>query len=298
MDNLDLHSLRVLDEIYKTASLSKTADRLGVTQPAISLTLGRLRKHFDDQLFVRVGNAMQPTPQAEGLIDTARVAIEALSAALHFRSTFDPTTTDRIFKLAVTDVGQIVLLPRLLKELASIAPNVRVVCNNISDRTPQLLETGELDLAVGFIPQIASTFFQQLLFNERFACLSRSDHPRIRDGITLEQFEQESHVVVHTSGTGHSVVDREIESQNISRRVVVIVPNFLGVGDIVGDGDHLCTLPRLPALIMARRGHVAVWEPPFKAPTFPVKQYWHERQARDLGNRWLRGVMSNLFLTA
>jgi DNA-binding transcriptional LysR family regulator len=297
MDNLDLHSLRVLDEIYKTGSLSKTADRLGLTQPAISLTLGRLRKHFDDQLFVRIGNAMQPTPQAEGLINTARVAIEALSAALHYRSTFDPGTTDRIFKVAVTDVGQIVLLPRLLKEFAAIAPNVRVDFNNISDRTPQMLETGELDLAVGFIPQIPSTLFQQLLFNERFACLSRSDHPRIRDGLTLDQFEQESHVLVYTNGTGHSIIDREIESQNIRRRIAVVVPNFLGVGNIVGDGDHICTLPRLPALIMARRGHVAVWEPPFNSPTFAVKQHWHERQARDLGNRWLRGVMSNLFLT-
>jgi DNA-binding transcriptional LysR family regulator len=295
MANIDLHALRVFEEIYRTGSLSKTADKLGLTQPAISIALAKLRRHFDDPLFVRVGNAMKPTPQAEAMREGVHAAIEALEGALSYRLKFDAASTDRTFRVAMTDVGQIVLLPRLLNELALAAPSANIEISNLSDRTAQLLETAQLDLAVGFVPQLPASYFQQALFNERFACLARSDHPRVREAPSLEQFESESHVVVVTSGTGHLIVDRTLEQLGVRRRLAVRIPNYLGLATIIGTTDYLCTLPRRAALIMARNGEVASWDLPFELPEYVVRQHWHERQMRDPGNRWLRGLMNDLF---
>lgn len=296
MDNIDLNSLRLFNEIFETGSLSRTADRMGLTQPAISIALGRLRRHFDDALFVRVGNTMKATPQAEGLIEGVRGAIAALEATLVYRSKFEPISTDRTFRLAMTDIGQIVLLPRLLDELTIVAPAAHIEVSNISERTPQQLEAGELDVAVGFVPQLSAGFFMQALFKERFACLARSDHPRIHAAPTLEQFRSESHVVVTTSGTGHLIVDKTLEERKIQRKVAVRIPNFLGLATIVGSTNYMCTLPRRAALIMAQSGAVSAWPTPFELPEYTVKQHWHERQARDPGNRWLRELLSGLFL--
>ncbi|MBL0421114.1 LysR family transcriptional regulator [Ramlibacter sp. AW1] len=297
MANIDLHTLRVFDEIYKSGSLSKTAERLGLTQPAISIALAKLRRQFDDALFVRIGHTMRPTPQAEGMLPNVQAAIAALEGTLSYRLSFDAATTDTTFRIAMTDIGQIVLLPRLLNELAVAAPHASVEMSNITDRAPQLLESGELDLVVGFAPQFPAGFYQQALFRERFACLARSDHPRIRDAPTLDAFKAEGHVVVVTSGTGHLILERTLQSLNVHRPVKVRIPNFLGLATIVGTTDYICTLPRRAALIMARDKGIAAWDVPFELPDYVVKQHWHERQMRDPANRWLREMMSRLFLS-
>lgn len=296
MANMDLHTLRVFDEIYRNCSLSKAADRLGLTQPAISLALAKLRRHFDDALFVRVGNIMKPTPQAEGMLPNVQAAIAAMERALSYRLSFDPATSECAFRIAMTDIGQIVVLPRLLDELAVAAPRANAEISNITDRAPQLLESGALDLVVGFVPQLQAGFYQQALFSERFACLARSDHPRVREAPTLEAYTAEAHVVVVTSGTGHMIVERTLEQLGVNRRVMVRIPNFLGVPAIVGNTDYLCTLPRRAALIMAQDKRLSAWDLPFELPDYVVKQHWHERQMRDPANRWLRELMTRLFL--
>lgn len=295
MQNIDLHSLRVLDEIHKTGSLSRTADRLGLSQPAISIALAKLRKHFDDQLFVRVGNEMRATPQTEGMIEGLRASISALEATLNYRLSFDPKTTERSFRIAMTDIGQIVMLPKILEMLGTIAPHAILEISNITERTPTLLESGELDLAVGFVPYMPAGFFQQALFQECFVCLSRSAHPRIKCPPTIAQYRNESHIIVTTSGTGHLVVDKALEENHIIRRIAVRIPNFLGLSTLIGTSDFIATLPRRAGLIMAENQNVKAWPTPFALPDYAVKQHWHERQNRDPGIKWLREVMRKMF---
>jgi DNA-binding transcriptional LysR family regulator len=170
-----------------------------------------------------------------------------------------------------------------------------VEISNISDRTQARLEAGEIDLAVGFVPDMAAGYFQQALFDEHFVCLTRPDHPRIKRRPTLAQFEAESHVVVTTSGTGHLIIDRTLEEKHIRRKVAARIPNFLGLAMLIGCTDLVCTLPRRAGMIMALSQQVSAWPTPFDLPTYTVKQYWHERQARDPGNKWLRGLMTELF---
>jgi DNA-binding transcriptional LysR family regulator len=295
MAQIDLHALRVFSEILKTGSLTRTAERVGLSQPAISLALAKLRRQFDDPLFVRVGNTMKATPQAAALSDKVDTAIAALEAALSFSLTFDPLTTDRCFRIAMTDVGQIVVLPRILQELAITAPHARLEVHNITERTALLLETGELDLAVGFVPSLPSGYFQQTLFQEQFACLARANHPRIKARLSLKQFKAEAHVVVSTSGTGHLIVDKTMEQLGIRRQVMLQIPNFLGLATVIGASDYLCTLPRRAAHILARHGEVKAWNVPVDLPHYLVKQHWHERQMRDPGNVWLRRLLADLY---
>jgi DNA-binding transcriptional LysR family regulator len=295
MDNIDLKLLKVFEAIHRCASLSKAADRLGLSQPAVSQALARLRERFDDPLFVRTPQGMEPTPHANELLRMVTVAIAAIEDTMAFRPVFNAASSRRLFRIGVTDIGQIVLLPQLLPHLREQAPRVEVEALSISDQTGSMLETGEIDLAVGFIAQIDARFYQQALFDERFVCLARAGHPRIRDSMSLDAYVAEEHVVVTTSGTGHLVVDRTVERLKIERKVALRIPSFLALSTIVGSTDLLCTLPRRAGLIMARHGDVSVWDLPFELPAYTVRQHWHERQQYDPGCQWLRRTIAGLF---
>lgn len=296
MDNLDLHMLRVLEEVYKTGSLSRTADRLGLSQPGVSMALARLREHFNDPLFIRVGNEMKPTPQAEGMRQKVAAAIAAIEDTLHYRLEFVPAETERVFRICVTDIGQVVMVPKFLAAFKQAAPRASLEFTSIDTLTPERLQTGALDLAVGVISQAGSGLYQQALFRESFLCLARAEHPRLRNELTLAQFKEESHVVVTTSSATHLYVESVLAGQHIHRRVAVRLPNFLLLSHLVATTDHLATLPRRAALAMAEQDpRLKTHEPPLTMPTVAIMQYWHERQARDPGTRWVRELFSSLF---
>lgn len=298
LSNLDLRLLQLFDAIYQIGNLSRAAEAVGLTQPAVSLALGKLRGHFGDPLFVRTAGGMAPTPYAEALHVLVRVSINAVQATIDFRMDFKPHETARTFNICMTDVGQIVLLPGLLNVLRSAAPGVRVEVTSITEGTPRALESGDLDLAVGFMPNIEGRFFQQVLFDEEFVCLARSEHPRIGQRLTLKQFQDEQHVVVKTSGTGHLVVDKAIQQLGLTRKVAVQIPNFIGLATVVGATDYLCTLPRRAGQILARTPGVQEHRPPFKLPSYKVKQHWHERHHHDPAHVWLRAVVVSLYRDA
>jgi DNA-binding transcriptional LysR family regulator len=295
MDNIDLRLLLLFDEVFKTNSLSKAAERLEMTQPGASLALGRLRHHFGDTLFVRTSKGMESTPLAQAIIPTVRTAIAALQATMSHRLRFEPADTDRTFRISMTDVGQIVMLPSLLNRLSELAPHAHVEVTTIDKQIHKALEAAELDLAIGFVTYLEDQFFQQLLFEDEFACLVRIGHPRIATEITRRQYELESHVVVATSGTGHQMLDKTLEKLKVRRRVSVQIPSFLGLATIIGATDYLCTLPRRAGELMAARGGVKLLALPFKVPPYPVKQHWHARQAQDPGHQWLRQAFSDMY---
>ena len=294
MQNLDTRLLQVFDEIYKTRSVSRAADQLGLGQPVVSIALGKLRQHFGDPLFVRTSSGMDPTPLGEELVRPIRDAIDALEAALGYRSTFDPATVKRTFRIAMTDISQLVLLPGLWGRLHRIAPGVQVEVAHLSPDTPRMLETGDVDLALGFMPQLDAGFYQQTLFGQNYVCVAGFDHPRVQGELSLAQFETEEHAAVVSSGTGHGYLDRELERQNIRRKVVLRVPNFLGVAFVVEHTDLLVTIPARLAEMLSKHGRLQVYRAPFNIPTYTVKQFWHERFHHDLGNRWLRKLIWEL----
>ncbi|AWI81397.1 MAG: LysR family transcriptional regulator [Betaproteobacteria bacterium HGW-Betaproteobacteria-13] len=298
MSALDVRLLAVFDEIYKTRSVTRAADGLGLGQPAVSIALAKLRDHFADPLFVRTSQGMEPTPLADELRDPVRETLDALERVTGYRSEFDPASSTRCFRICMTDISQLVLLPRLLVRLRGVAPAIQIEIAPLSADTSRLLESGEADLALGFVPQLEAGFYQQALFRQDYVCMVSADHPRIGSALTLAEFEAEDHAVVTSSGTGHLILDREIIRQGITRRVALRIPSFLGVAFVIEHTDLLVTIPRRLGEVLEGRGDFRVLPVPFPLPDYAVKQHWHERYHHDPGNRWLRSMISDLLSDA
>ncbi len=298
MNTIDLRLLSVFDEIYKTRSVSAAALALGLGQPAVSVALAKLRLQLKDPLFVRTSAGMEPTPFGESLVPRVRSVLDAVDQVLGYRNDFDPSTSARTFRICMTDISQLVLLPPLLKRLGESAPGLRIEIFPLSGQTARLLESGEADLALGFMPQLEAGFYQQLLFNQSFSCMVSAHHPRIGERLSLAQFEAENHVVVSASGSAPLILDREIARLGIRRKIALQIPNFLGAAFVVEHTDHLITIPQRLGDVLQGRGALRILPVPFALPSYSVKQHWHERYHHDPGSRWLRGVISQLMSEA
>ncbi|MBV8844548.1 MAG: LysR family transcriptional regulator [Bryobacterales bacterium] len=295
MANFDLKLLAVIGELHRTRSVSQAAERLGLSQSAVSMSLAKLRKHFNDALFVRTSTGMEPTPHASQLIGILSQAEDLLQAAFGRSVVFDAATSNRLFHIQSTDIAQVTLIPKLMQHLRKAAPNLRIDLQRIGPSTPRLLESGELDLAIGFIHPMGAGFCQQRLFKERFVCAMRSDHPRIGHTLTAKAFENESHLAIATSGTGHNIVEKILETQKIRRNVSLTVPSFLGIATIISSSDHLVILPEQLGRHLAGPGNIKVLPLPFDIPAYYIMQHWHERYSQDPASQWLRTVISDLF---
>lgn len=294
MAKLDLDWLHVFVEVYKTQNVSRAAERLGIAQANASVALNKLRRHFGDRLFARTSRGMEPTPYAQQIYPELRDAIERLTRLAGARSGFDPASAVREFRICMTDISEIVVLPALLNHLRRVAPGVTIEAERIATDTPRRLEAGEIDLAVGFMPHLEAGFYQQTLFQQNFVCLAAEDHPRIRTKPTKQQFLAEHHIVVTTSGTGHSIVDKVMAQKGYERRIALKVPSFLGVARLVARTELLVIVPRRLGEALAQQEHVRLLEPPLHLPAFAVKQHWHERFHADAANAWLRQTVAEV----
>ena len=294
MESIDTRLLAVFDEIYQARSVSAAAEALGVGQPAVSVALAKLRQHFGDPLFVRTSSGMAPTPLADGLAPQVRTALEALEAVLSHRTNFDPQKSTRNFRICMTDISQLVLLPRLWAKLRIVAPGIRIEVMPMLTELGDLLEKGEVDFGLGYMPQLVSGIYQKVLFNQNFVCLVGKNHPRIKDKLTLADFEREDHAAVSSAGWAPTIVDREIARLGIKRRIALHIPNFMGAAFVAEHTDLVVTLPNRIGAQIAARGSFKTFPAPFPLPDYDVKLHWHERFHHDEGNRWLRGVISDL----
>jgi DNA-binding transcriptional LysR family regulator len=295
MKRFDLELLLIFDEIYKTGNVTRAADNLGLPQSTVSLGLGKLRGHFNDQLFTRTARGMVPTPRAQNAIEDVRRSLQALQHALADQPVFDPAASKREFRICMTDISEIVLLPRLLNHLRETGPGIHLEISKISPDSPADLASGAVDLAVGFMPHLEAGFYQQKLFDQHFVCLVAQDHPRVGDTLSLEALRSEAHLRVRTSGTGHAIVDRMLAREGIERNVVLNLPSFLGVARIVAQTELLAIVPQRYAAELASTEAVRLLPVPVELPSYQVKQHWHERYHADVSNRWLRQLLASLF---
>jgi DNA-binding transcriptional LysR family regulator len=277
MKELDLRLLSVFDEVYKTRSVSGAADVLDMSQPAVSVALSKLRRHFGDPLFVRTSAGMEPTPLGEGLVRPVREALTALDVVLGHHQAFDPASSHRTFRVCMTDISQLVLLPRLWERLRVSAPHIHIEIVPLSADIGRQLESGEADLALGFMPQLEAGFYQTVLFEQTFVCLVSAHHPRVRKSLSLAQFQREDHAVISSSGAAPLLIDQAIAKQGIQRKVAIKIPNFIGAALVVEHTDLVITIPARLAEVLRDRGELRSFPVPFPLPGYQVKQHWHER---------------------
>lgn len=295
MLDLDTRLLQIFFEIYQHNSVSKAAEKLEIGQPTLSIALGKLRDHFRDPLFVRIENKMQPTELAQQLYPIVVEVLNKLKVIQGYNIAFDPLTSNYEFKISMTDISHLVLLPKLINYLRVHAPNVRLDIHPIDVNTALKMSNGEIDLAIGFLPQLEAGFYQQTLFQQHYICIASKDHPRLgEDHLSDQQFRQELHVDILATG-GHYVLEHELQKLGVNRNILIRLPSYLGVGLVVQDTDAIATIPDYLSRVLLNRGGLKILQPPYDFPTYSVKQHWHARVHHNPGNRWLRQVCFQLF---
>lgn len=294
MSSIDLAWLAVFEEIYRSRNVSRAAERLGLTQGACSTALGKLRDYYDDRLFSRTARGMLPTPRADEIYPLIRDVRLQLERARSGATAFDASSATRHFTVCMTDISEVVLLPTLTNHLRHHAPQVDIEAERISSDSARRLEDGSIDLAVGFMPQLESGFYQRVLFEQSFVCIAAQAHPRIQGRVSRAQYLKEAHLTVKTSGTGHHIVDRQLADQDVKRRIALQVTSFLAVAQIVAESELIATVPSHFANVMASRERIQVLPLPFKIDSYQVKIHWHERFHADPANAWLRQQVADL----
>ncbi len=293
---LDLNLLVIFNQLLLDRSVSAAADKLNITQPAVSNALKRLRTVLKDDLFLRTSHGMEPTPYALHLAEPVVYALNALQAALATRDSFDPLTSQRTFHLSMTDIGEIYFMPPLMEALSQRAPHIQISTSRPnSGQLKEDMEAGTVDLAVGLLPGLQTGFFQRRLFRQRYVCLFRQGHPTANTPLSLQQFSELEHVGVVSANTGHGDVDGLLERAGVQRRLRLLVPHFIAVGPILQSTDLIATVPqRFAERVQDAFGLVASPHPA-RLPDIAISLFWHAKFNRDPANMWLRQLWVELF---
>jgi DNA-binding transcriptional LysR family regulator len=287
---IDLNLLTVFRAVDETRHVTRAARRLGLTQPALSHALRRLRDVFDDPLFVKSPGAMVLTPLAEAVAPHIRDALARLDRDVFGRGAFKPEDLTRTFRVRSTDYVEGLLVPKLLAVLAQHAPGVRLSVLPVGIALPKAdLAAGDCDLAIaGFFAELPDGFFQQKLFTDGFACAVRKPHPRIRGKLTLDDFCRERHLLVSPGGELSGTVDRALAREKRTRAIVAGASGFMVAGWIASQTELVVTAPSRLLKVHARDLPLNVLEPPLSLPDIRVAQVWHARNHEDAAHRWFR----------
>ena len=293
---IDLNLLVVFNQLLLDRSVSTSADKLGLTQPAVSNALKRLRAVLKDELFLRTSRGMEPTPYALHLAEPVIYALNALQTAFTTRDSFDPQTSTRNFQLAMTDIGEMYFMPPLMVALSRVAPNVRVsTVRPNSGNLREDMESGTVDLALGLLPNLQTGFFQRRLFRHKYVCVFRKGHPLAKSPMTLKQFTELDHVGVIAVNTGHGEVDGLLERAGIHRKMRLVVPHFIAVGHILQTTDLISTLPERFAERCEAPFGLVTSPHPASLPDIAINLFWHAKFNRDPANMWIRQLFVELF---
>ena len=294
---IDLNLLRVFHQLMQDRRVSGAAEALGLSQPAASNALRRLRELLGDPLFLRTPRGMEPTPYALQLAGPVGLALATLHDALNARSSFEPAASSRSFTLAMSDVGEIYFLPELMQVLAEQAPGVTLRVVAVAEEAlKEDMAGGRIDLALGLLPQLQAGFFQQALFRQNYVCLLRQGHPLARrKQLGLAAFNAADHVRVQATGTGHGRVEESLARHGVRRRIRLTVPHYVALGHVVADSDLLAIVPERFALRVSQALKLTTRALPVALENSTIHQFWHARMHQDPANRWLRVLITSRF---
>lgn len=288
--NLDLNLLKTLDALLDERSVTRAADRLSVTQPAVSGMLNRLRESFGDPLFVRAQRGIVPTLRAEQLAAPVKQLLADIEALLQPQG-FDPLNASLTLNLASTDYALRAVVVPFMRALREQAPNIRIAIHPVNaSALASQLDRGDIDLAL-VTPETTPTGLHAApLFDEHYVCVMRSDHPDALNGtISLDRFCAVDHVLVSPSGGGfRGVTDTALERIGRTRRVVSSVTSFLILPELLRESDLIAVVPRRLAL---HQTGLRMMEPPLEIPGFSKRLVWHERTHRSAGHQWIRSLV-------
>jgi DNA-binding transcriptional LysR family regulator len=305
---LDLNLLRVFGVVMVERNVTRAAARLSMTQPAVSNALRRLREAIGEDLFIPSSSGVKPTPYAQTLWPSVRLALDELRLAFDPQD-FDPQSSERTFTVAMADATAALIVPEVVKLLSATQSLVDMRLLPLSTRDPRpMLDQGEADAAIGFFPEVAAaqaadggTGATRLdsLYSCRYVCVMRRDHPLAREGaLTLDAYCEAKHLRVSFAGRPKGFVDEALALLGRERRVMITVNQFFTAGCVVHKSDLLTALP-LSFLPAAGFADDLVWRPlPLEVRGIDVGLLWHRRHERDAAQRWLRETLTHAAKTA
>lgn len=296
INRIDLNLLRVFHAILEEGNLTLAANRLNLSQPAVSYALGRLRALLGDPLFIRSGSEMQPTSAALAMRDPLRRTIASVTQTLQLMAPFDPRMSTHTFRLSMSDIGELAFLPPLCAAFGRQAPQVRIEVQSVPiAQVEEALRSGRLDLAIGNLPTLTDRTRNQVLFHEAYVCMTRKRPELPSDTLSLEQYLELSHVLVGSLESAHQLIEEHFRKLNVFRQIALRVPHFTVVPHILARTDWIVTLPRRAAPLFNFSGEFAIYDLPVEIPEVTVTVHWHSDFEDSAANRWLRDcVISTL----
>ncbi|GHG08785.1 MULTISPECIES: LysR family transcriptional regulator [Amycolatopsis] len=291
MADFDLNLVRTFVLLYETRSVTATAESLHVTQPTISYSLQKLRRRFSDELFRRTGGGLVPTTTARALYEPLHSALSEIETAVSGAKSFSPSTARTAFTLALSDLGEISLLPRLMAALPSRAPGVTLTVRPLDvDRAADQLGRGEIDAFIASSLISSQRVARIPLFSEGYLGMVAADHPRLPAAVSFERLAAERHVTVF-GPTGHDGPRRALEACDLLDRVVLEVTRFAALPYLVQDGELVAMVPRLVAQMFAAEHRVRLFDLPLEVEPAQVSVYARHTHARSAAQHWLVGFM-------
>jgi DNA-binding transcriptional LysR family regulator len=292
LKKLDLNLFLVFDTIYTERNLTQAAKSLAITQPAVSNALSRLRRMFNDELFVRTSKGMLPTPIADGIAQNISAALGMLNASVLEREEFSPASAQRTYHFSMTDLAEALILPRLFPYFEQQAPHLAL--QSYYTKRHELirhLSRGELDFAID-VPLIEDTqVSHQSLIRDDYVCAMRPDHPLASEPLTLDSYLAMRHIHVSSRRKGLGQVDMSLLKVQGERRIQLRVQHYRVAAEVVSGTDLVLTVPRF----LASQYSLSLRPLPFEVPPLDLHLYWHRQSDSDPSHRWLRERLLTLF---
>ncbi|MFT4654345.1 MAG: DNA-binding transcriptional LysR family regulator [Patiriisocius sp.] len=294
LHRIDLNLFAVFDAIYTAGSLTKAADVLCITQPAVSNSLARLREMLNDPLFVRTGHSMTPTPVAQNIIVPAREALGLLRKSVQQSHIFEPETSTKVFNFASRDLLEVSIMPRLLPQLQQIAPNITITNYEIPrQQIVSSMASGNLDFYAD-----ASTFSdlhlkKQVIATDRFVVLARKNHPILQNTMSMDDFLKLGHINISQRKSGPGPIDIALDKLGKKRQIVMRGQHFLTAPSAISKSDLIACIP----YHLAKHYDLAMYELPFELPPIEYFLYWHLSADNDAAHQWMREQISEVVKT-
>lgn len=289
--NFDLNLLLAFDVLMQERNVTRAAERMFVTQSAMSHTLHRLRQQLDDPLLVKTPSGMQPTDRALALVEPVRSLLLDMERLLEPPQAFDPASSQRRFTIAATDYMEFLLLPDLFRLIEQAAPGIDIHIKRTESAFPLTqLENGSLDVVLGFasVLEPPAQLRCEPLFIDLMACVVRENHPNIRHAPSLEAYLAEAHMLISRTGSEVGVIDTQLAEIGLERRIKLIVPHFLSAPLIVAESDMVLSLPYRLAAQFRKLVALKILPVPIDLPSYELALIWHPLREKDPAHYWLR----------
>ncbi len=292
MSDVDLNLFVVFDAIYSEGNLTRAGEIIGITQPAVSNSLSRLRTLFDDPLFVRTADGMVPTPVSQNIIGSVRQALRLIRSSVQESEHFNPKESDKRFRVSMTDLSQAIILPWLLGKVEEGAPLISIDCYQVHRRDMNIeLASGNLDLAIDVPLAPDQRIKQAPLFSHPHVCVVRKNHSVVKDKLDLNTYLSLHHIHISSRRGGLGHVDLSLGKMGKRRKIALRTQHYLSTPQLVARTDLALTVPRIFADFLVSTGSVHYLDLPFDVPNLESYLYWHESTDKDPANQWMRNLL-------